>query len=43
MIDLKTIHANAKEIRDKLRLLTYPLAIKMAKDEKELLKLIKRN
>jgi len=24
MIDLKTIHANLKEIRDKLRLSTYP-------------------
>lgn len=36
MIDLKTIHANAKEIRDKLRLLTYPLAIKMVKSEEEI-------
>ena len=36
MIDLKKIHTNAKEIRDKLRLLTYPLAIKMVKSEEEL-------
>jgi len=36
MMNLKNIHANAKEIRDKLRLLTYPLAIKMVKDEKEI-------
>ena len=36
MIDLKTIHANAKEIRDKLRLLTYPLAIKMVKNGEEI-------
>ena len=36
MTDLKTIHANAKEIRDKLSLLTYPLAIKMAKHEEEI-------
>jgi len=36
MTDLKTIHANAKEIRDKLCLLTYPLAIKMVKNEEEI-------
>jgi uncharacterized protein (DUF169 family) len=36
MIDLKTIHANAKEIRNKLSLLTNPLAIKMAKHEKQI-------
>ena len=36
MIDLQTIHANAKEIRDKLRLLTYSLAIKMVKNEEEI-------
>lgn len=36
MIDLKTIHANAKEIRNKLSLATYPLAIKMAKSEEEI-------
>jgi len=36
MIDLKTIHSNAKEIRDKLGLLTYPIAIKMAKHENEI-------
>jgi len=36
MTDLKTIHANAKEIRDKLSLLTYPLAIKMVKHEEEI-------
>ena len=33
---LDTIHANAKEIRDKLRLLTYPIAIKMVKSEDEI-------
>jgi len=36
MIYLKTIHANAKEIRDKLRLLSYHLAIKMVKSEEEI-------
>jgi len=36
MIDLKIIHTNAKEIRDKLGLLTYPIAIKMAKHENEI-------
>jgi uncharacterized protein (DUF169 family) len=36
MIDLKIIHANAKEIREKLSLSTYPLAIKMVKDEEEI-------
>jgi len=36
MIDLEIIHTNAKDIRDKLRLLTYPLAIKMVKSEKEI-------
>ncbi len=36
MIDLKTIHANAKEIRDILSLSTYPLAIKMVKHEDEI-------
>ena len=35
-MNLENIHSNAKEIRDKLRLLTYPLAIKMVKDEKEI-------
>jgi len=36
MVDLETIHTNAIEIRDKLSLSTYPLAIKMIKDEKEI-------
>ena len=36
MLDLKVIHANAKEIKDKLSLSTFPLAIKMAKDEKDI-------
>ena len=36
MIDIEVINANAKEIRNKLRLLSYPLAIKMAKDEKDI-------
>jgi len=36
MMNLKNLHENAKEIRDKLRLLTYPLAIKMLKHEKEI-------
>ena len=36
MIYLKTIHANAKEIRNKLSLPTYPLAIKMVKSEEEI-------
>jgi len=36
MIDLKIIHTNAKEIREKLSLSTYPLAIKMAKNEEEI-------
>lgn len=35
-MNLKTIHSNAKEIRDKLGLLTYPLAIKMVKSEEEI-------
>jgi len=36
MVDLRNLHDNAKEIRDKLRLLTYPMAIKMAKSENEI-------
>lgn len=36
MMNFKNLHENAKEIRNKLRLLTYPLAIKMIKNEKEI-------
>ncbi len=38
MVDLKNLHDNAKEIKGKLCLLTYPLAIKMIKNEKEISK-----
>ena len=36
MLDLKVIHANGKEIKSKLSLSTFPLAIKMAKDENDI-------
>jgi len=36
MINLKNLHENAKEIKNKLSLMTYPLAIKMIKNEKEI-------
>jgi len=36
MMNLINLHDNAKEIRDKLHLLTYPLAIKMVKNEDEI-------
>ena len=36
MIDLRILHENAKEIRDQLRLLTYPLGIKLIKHEEEI-------
>lgn len=39
MIDLKTIHANAKEIRNKLSLTTYPLASKWQKVKRKFLKM----